>query len=300
MKNKAVIFAVALLTCSASATDYGQLMASKVKGALGGKATKGYTFSTYPVDNFGVATAYESKVDVSKQICATWECLGIGDDAQVEKLSAANKLRLVADGIQYASIGSGADLNLTADEKRSVGLKALLPKILQVLSISFDLSSAKEVTTDLSTGTITIRTLRRQKMIDEINGPHGQSMEKASFDAGNLVLVYSDIVVSSMKINIKLDTKTNADLEAKLSGSLTGKVGQVIGKDSSLGFKVDKAAKGDYTLETTKPLILAVYTKKQPKSHELGSQGGWNAWADADLGNTNGVVKEKVDLGDVQ
>src|SRR5258705_6573909 len=121
MKSKTLaILLVTLSTCSLFATDYGQLMASRVKAALGDKATKGYTFSTYPVDNFGVATAYESKVDASEQICATWECLGISDDAQVEKLSAVNKLRLVADGIQYASIGSGADLNLTSDEKRSL------------------------------------------------------------------------------------------------------------------------------------------------------------------------------------
>jgi hypothetical protein len=45
---------------------------------------------------------------------------------------------------------------------------------------------------------------------------------------------------------------------------------------------------------------LAVYAKKQPKPHELGTQGGWNDWPDFDLENRNPVLAEKIDLGDIK
>ena len=64
-----------------------------------------------------------------------------------------------------------------------------------------------------------------------------------------------------MKIEIKMNPSTKVDLDAKLSGALAGKVGQVVGTGSDLSFKVDNAKDGDYVLEVTKPVILAVYAK---------------------------------------
>lgn len=293
---------LSLMLCqSAWAVDYGQLMATKVKGAIGRRA-KGYTFATYPLDNYGLATAYENKVNPEKELCATWDCLGQSDDTKVEALTPEEKLKLRVGNVQYADTGEGPALNLTDDEKRSIALKAILPKLLQILDITFDFSTAKNVTTNLTMGPITIRTLRRQEMQNHLTSPGAHPLEKTAFENKQLVLVYSDIVVSSMKVDIKLDGSTNVDLEAKLSGALQNKgVGSVISKDSSLSFKVDRSNKGDYSFETAKPVILAVYTKKQPEKGALGgSSTNWQGWSDADLGAANKVLKEKVDLGDVQ
>lgn len=300
MLRKLTGILIVLMMSSAFATDYGELMAKKVKAALGDSATKGYKFSTYPVDNFGLATAYESKVEVSKQVCVTWDCLGISDDAKVDLIPAADRLRLVANGVQYASVGVGQGLNLTEDEKKALGFKALLPKIMQALNLSFDFSKAKDTSVILTTGPIEIRTLRRKEMLDHINSPGGHQLEKDALVAGNLVLVYSDIVVTSLKVELTVNAQTNVDLEATLTDSLKGKVGTVIGKDSALGFKVNNATKGHYVFESTSPLIVAVYTKKQPHSGVLGGQAGWKSWADIDLGPQNKAVAEIVDLGEIE
>jgi hypothetical protein len=104
-----------------------------------------------------------------------------------------------------------------------------------------------------------------------------------------------------MTLDLKLDAKANADLDSKLGGSLQGKVGQIIGKDSTLSFKVDRANKGDYSFEINKPVILAVYAKRQPARGELGgATTGWARWLRVDLGKGNKVLAESVDLGDLQ
>ncbi len=139
--KKPLVFVVCTSMCiSAYAVDYGKLMADRVKSALGNKAVKGYVFSTYPLDNFGVATAYENKQSPENFICATWECADISDDQKVSGLSDDQKLKIVAEGIQYATAGDGPSLNLTEEEKKSIGLNAVLPKLFQVLDITGDFS----------------------------------------------------------------------------------------------------------------------------------------------------------------
>src|SRR5688572_6625008 len=89
-----IIFSLPVL-----AVDYGQFMTNKVKAVLGNKAVRGYTFATYPLDNFGLATAYDGKVNPSKQICATWDCIGISDDRAVAALSDDDKLKLRVNSV---------------------------------------------------------------------------------------------------------------------------------------------------------------------------------------------------------
>jgi hypothetical protein len=298
---KPLIFTTCILMCiSAYAVDYGKLMSDKVKSALGKKAVKGYVFSTYPVDNFGVGTAYQSKQSPENIICATWECVGVSDDQKVAGLTDEQKLKIVADGVQFATAGSGPSLSLTEEEKKSISLNAILPKLFQVLDIKFDFSHTNDINTTLTTGPISVRILRRPAMMTKLNSPTGNAAEKATSKTGDLVLVYSDIVISSMKIEVKPNPETKADLDAKLSTALSGKVGQVFSKDSDLGFKLDNSTKGDYSFSIDKPLILAVYTKKQPGPGVLGDQKGWNGWSDVDLGSGNKVTAKQVDLGDVQ
>ena len=82
--------------------------------------TKGYVFDTYPTDNFGLATAYEGKVGVTKEICATWDCLGLSDQSQVDALSDKDKLYVVVNKIQYGEVGNGSGLKLTEDDTTSL------------------------------------------------------------------------------------------------------------------------------------------------------------------------------------
>jgi hypothetical protein len=292
---KLILLIVSSFACGSTlhAQDYGKLMTTKVKAALGNNAVKGYVFSTYPLDNFGLATAYESKQNPADFICATWECVGISDDQKVDALSDDQKLKVIANNVQYATVGTGTSLNLTEDEKRSISLKAILPKLFQVLDITGDLSHSNEINTTLSTGPITVRILRRADMTTHIKGASGVPAEQAAAATGDLILVYSDIVISTMKIEIKTDPQTTADLEAKLSGA----VGKVFSKGADLSFKLDNSTKGDYSFSISKPLILAVYAKKQPRPGVLGGGTGWHDWPDVDLGSANKVTMQSVDLG---
>ena len=280
------------------AIDYGQLMAKKVKEVLGNRSS-GYTFSTYPVDNFGLATAYEDRPSPSSELCATWDCLGVNDDSQVAVISPADRLKLRVSSVQYADTGDGPELRLSDEEKSALGLKALLPHLAQVLHLSFDLSRSKNLTTSMTMGPVTIRTLRRKEMLDHLRGKNAHPLERAAFEKRQLILVYSDIVIGSMQIDLKIDAATDAEADAKLQDSLHGKLGQVIGRDSALSFKVNRADKGDYSFQIDKPVILAVYTKRQPKAGELGSASGWSGWSNIDVRDANKVLAEKIDLGDV-
>jgi hypothetical protein len=280
------------------AIDYGQLMAKKVKEVLGSRSN-GYTFSTYPVDNFGLATAYEDRLSPSSELCATWDCLGVHDDSQVARMSSADRLKLKVSSVQYADTGDGPELKLSDEEKNALGLKALLPKLAQVLHLSLDLSHSKNLVTSVMLGPVTIRTLRRKEMLDHLRGKDAHPLERAAFEKRALILVYSDIVVSSMRIDLKVDATTDVEIDAALQESLHGKLRQIIGKDSGLSFKVNRADKGDYSFQINRPVILAVYTRRQPKAGELGSEQGWSGWPIADVKNTNKVLAEKIDLGDV-
>lgn len=294
------IFTIFCLSTQALEMNYGHLMASKVRAALGSKAN-GYTFSTYPVDNFGLATAYNGKQGPASEICATWDCIGVSDQNKVSELTDFQRLWLVVGGIQYAEAGAGGALKLTEDEKRSLGLNALLPKVLEALSLSADASAVKDVNTDLELGPVTIRILRRQQMLTHLNGSDGHPLEKEAFADKHLVLVYSDIVLKTMKIHLTVNADSNADLQAKLDGALSGNVGKVIGTGSSLSFKVDKATKGDYTLETTTPTILATYARRQPTAKTLGPvDDKWSSWPAFELGEANMTLKTVVNLGDIQ
>ena len=49
------------------------MMEQKVRAVLGKDSTKGFKFASYPVDNFGLATFYDSANNT--EICATWSCI---------------------------------------------------------------------------------------------------------------------------------------------------------------------------------------------------------------------------------
>ena len=285
----------------ALAVDYGTFMNKKVKEVLGNKA-KGYTFSTYPVSNYGLATAYEGKVNAAKQICATWDCLGIKSDEKVAALSSEHKMRLVVDGVQYASIGDGAPIKLSETEKKSLAINAILPKLLRALSLSADFARTTEIETDLALGPATIRTLRRQEMMALLASPKAHPLQKAVWEKPKpeLVVVYSDIIFTSMALMLKIKPETRAEVRAKLTGALDGKVGKVVGSDASLGFTLDNAGAGTYSISITNPLIVAVYTKRQPASRILGPERGWREYKDAPLGSSNKIIEQKVDLPELR
>jgi hypothetical protein len=268
-----ILLVVLSLPCYA--IDYGKTMAKKVKEVLGGNTTKHFKFASYPVNNFGVATAYAKD---GTELCATWTCLA--DDADVPTDTDALLSVTTKSGTRYADVGTGGTITLSDDEKHEFGLKLLLPQILKVVNLNANIGRNNDVKTDLSLGDVTIRKMIPDRVVSRIKSLPADSSERTAFDQRNLQLVYSDIVTKSMTITLNVDNSSNTDTDAKLSGALGGRVGSVIGgKDSELSVKVDSATKGKYVLTVASPVVLATWTKLQPSAGHLGG-GGVDTWSD--------------------
>lgn len=261
---------------STYAIDYGKTMAKKVRETLGSNSTRHFKFASYPVNNFGVATAYDKS---GTELCATWTCLTSDTDVPTDPdslLSITTK-----SGMRYVDVGSGGAITLSDEEKRDIGVQVLLPALLKVINLNVNIASKKDIKTDLTLGEVTIRKVIPDRIVTRINSLPQDSAERVAFDQRKLQLVYSDIVAKSMTITLNVDTSGNADTDAKLSGALNGKVGSVIGgSGSELSVKVDGATSGKYVLTVASPVILATWTKLQPSAAHLG-RGGIDTWTDA-------------------
>jgi hypothetical protein len=73
-----------------------------------------------------------------------------------------------------------------------------------------------------------------------------------------------------------------------------GQVGKVLGEDTSLGFKVERAGDGKYQLKGVRPLILAVYEAKPKTRNSLGPND--ESLGKADVKETNRVLMQNVQL----
>ena len=271
-----IVLGCSLLAAIASAQDYGKVMEQKLKTLLGAPSTKGYSFASYPVDNFGLYTSTNSQTQT--ELCATWTCIAEDNDVPADADANAQMQLITKSNKRFAEKGTGGPIMFTGEEKRNIGLTVMLPQLLKVIGITFDASTAKDVTFDFDLGPVTIRKIIPDRYIQRINALPNTSSVKTAFNSKKLLVVYQDIVSSTMKVTIKFDAKNKVDFDAKLSAALAGKVGQIIGgKDTELKLHVDAAKKGDYALTIAHPVILATLTKKQPDQRTLGGPD-WSNW----------------------
>lgn len=254
--------------------DYAAVMTTKVRAALG-KDFKDYIWSSYPTDNFGLATAYDPERGKSFSdenfLCATWSCLK-------QTVPAQSDQKLSVNG--YAEVGdNGGIITLTEKVQTDLGANLVLPEIYQILKISADVGSTRNVETRLSLGRVYPRKLVRSKMTDYIGTLPSNDPLKRAFTDGRLVLIVADIVVDSMTIDIKIDTTKEAKLDAELASKLAGMVGKII-DSAKIGLHIKKATNGEYQLEVTKPVVLAVLPRQQPAAGvlALAQDNEWLDW----------------------
>jgi hypothetical protein len=134
-------------------------MGQKVRAALGDQF-KAYTFSSYPTDNFGLATAYDPARggDMSDEnfLCATWSCLR-------QQPPKGPRKKLEVNG--FAEVGgNGALITLTEKEQSEFGGSVVVPEIYKVLKVSADARTTKGIQTQLRLGRAYPRKLIRSKM----------------------------------------------------------------------------------------------------------------------------------------
>lgn len=280
MKTKLtlVLLFSAVFTAIAYGINYNDVMNKKVKAVLGNEF-KDYQSFSFPTDNFGLITAYTPKDNTDKPkdkdfLCDTWECLNMANNIPTDP-------ELIKNINGFAAVGeNGADITLTVSEKSDIAFNALLPKIASILSIGGGFDKNKNVVTELQAGPFFVRKLRRQRMTDFINGLPPTSAMKRAFDQGKLVLVVGDVVSTGMKVRVKADSNTKANIDAKIGApGGTGVVSKVF-TDSSFGFKVTREENGEYTFQTTRPVVVLRLAKHQPASGilEANADDDWKDW----------------------
>lgn len=244
--------------------------AQQFKGAMKktfGKQFKDYQWLDYPLDNFGVGTAYRDTKEATnpkKFLCATFTCLNIipipTAESQLEQWLYL-KLKNDPSIIGFADVGTGGEVTEALKKNSGLQVTAFLPKLLSVIGITGDVKydTKKDTTINFINGRS--RILNGQ-MITYIKGlqkdEHG--LKSALFD-GELVLVKGDVVITSLDITVK----STSDLKVALDGKLLGAATKTFGDEAKLGVKVTRGGNNDYHLKTTSPVIVGVLAVRQPR-----------------------------------
>ena len=81
------------------------------------------------------------------------------------------------------------------------------------------------------------------------------------------------VVIENMTVEIMVDSKLQSGLDAKLIEIPGGAF-----SDSQVGFKLSSSSQGTFVFEVKNPVILAKFTKKQPRGGELADENSWDDW----------------------
>jgi hypothetical protein len=269
------------LGCKPTTIDPKTQLAPPLATTLG--IPNNYMMSPYPVDNFGIFTAYKPPSGQSwselNQICATWDCLGV-DAKDIPKDADA---RLNIDG--FASVGNGGTLTFDTTTQDSFGVKLLLPALAKLIDINGNVDWSRNVTVKVQLGNAHMRTLNRIKADNYLNHTlHTGNPLKDAFDQGQLVMIVADYVVDSLDATITVNKDLNAGANAALSQSAS--VNLPVGKDAkgnpaSLSASLENKGNGDYHLSVKNPVVIAVLAKQQPGAGVLGpAPSGADPWTD--------------------
>lgn len=256
------VLSVAHVPCNAQ--KYGKELEKTWRNILGIDENRDgkYRWFGYPVDNFGVLTAYDPPTNRdwidSDRICATWRCI-----EQEQNIPNDMAARLSVNNM--ADAGTGGAITLDEDKQKKIGLNLLLPGLGQLLNLGANLKWDKDVKTTLTIDRIHKRSADRDRYRQFIQNTSTNQTLKTAFTNGRLAWIASDIVAEGVKMSITVNVNKNAAVDA----ALTKAVGTVLSPDSKLGFQWSKQGVGQYTLVISHPVVLAVQTRRQPSAGTL-------------------------------
>ncbi len=276
------LFVTCALVASAPNARAQEEFSKSLANTFTGAQFRNYRWLDYPLDNFGVATAYRGKnLPPSDEdfLCSTFTCLGLARPAKPDLW-----LKL-ADGIKekqgFAEVGCGGAVEASLKRSAEAMAEISLPRIASVLGLSAGGGVENSKTTRLIFGQVCVRKLlqgRFESFISSLKAdPYGL---KAAYERGNLVLLVGDLVVTSMEVTVSPSSK----LKAQLEGTLSGKPTAIVGKASASG-AISKSADGSYNLKVNSPVIigyLAVHRGGQYLGRPMGAVPGgdpdWLGW----------------------
>jgi hypothetical protein len=121
------------------------------------------------------------------------------------------------------------------------------------------------VTTTLELGPASVRFLNKKKFEEYIDNLSPNNRYKQKYNAKNLILVVSDVVVEYMSVKIKVNSDLAAQLDAAIeAGEITSKLGKI-----DLDAKLERSTSGTYELTIDKPVIVLRLAKKQPSMETI-------------------------------
>ncbi len=249
MKKRLTFGLLAALFVLSSCCSYNAIMKNALKKSMG-KDFKGYYAFSYPTNNFGLITSYENELAQSNQYCAMAACLdGIEINNETEWLHLGD----------LADVGDGAAIDLSEKKKTKIAVDAVLPKLWNAVQIDGSVSNDREVKTTLQIGPAHVRFINKKKFEEYIENLPQTNKYKQKYNAGNLVLIVSDVVVESLSVRIEVDNTLATKLDAAIaSGSISKNLGDV-----DLKATLEKTTSGVYELKIDKPVIVLRLAKKQ-------------------------------------
>jgi len=268
---KYLILLVTSFILTSCCNTYNKVLTKSVRDALGPDYKSYQTFS-YPTNNYGLITSYANEQKDENFICDMWNCLGVEDTKIPSVLEQQLRMK------EYAAVGdNGATIIINETQQKEFALKVMLPEIYKILKLDGNVSDKQTITTSIELGQAYPRKLRRKPMIEFINSLAVTDPMKQAYAQGNLLMVVSDVIITSIKTKISVDDKLDSSLIAALADAdASGK----IFKGAKLELKMTRQKKGDYTFETTKPVIVMRLSKKQPMAGVLGAEedNDWKDW----------------------
>lgn len=259
MKSKIKFLLFALLSLSIlSCKTYNDIMVKSVRESLG-KDFKSYSSFSYPTNNFGALTSFDTDLKPENQICAMNSCLD---------LTLTEDEWLDFKGL--LDVGTGGTIELTETDQKTASIDAVLPKLWSIINVSggFEKSSTQKV--ELNIGPATVRFIDKLKLKEYIDNLDDTNAYKQKYISGDLVVIVSDVVVKNMSVTVELDTNSSLKLEAAMQG------GNV--DSSELDFTFTKVTDGKYVFRVDKPVIIMRLPKKQPSAGGLGIDDSFNSW----------------------
>lgn len=275
--SRLIVTSVLFVSFAACTVDYGKVMSRKITAALGAQFNEYQSF-TYPTSNYGLSTAYtpQSGRDIPSDrdfLCDMWSCIGI-EDAEIPM---DPKAQLAMNG--FAAVGTGGTITLTETEQREIASNVALPEIYSVVNVSGGFQKNQVTETTMTIGPAHARQLRRKVMSEYISKLPATDPMKRAFDAGTLVLVIGDVVVDSLKVDIKVTNTAKPALDAALGKDVPGGAGKVF-SSAKISVKMSSAVDGRYTFNIDRPIIVKRLLKRQPGAGVLGNalDDAWTDW----------------------
>jgi len=265
MKNKYLNFlliAGTILMCSCG--SYSKKMTKTLEEALG-KDFKNYYAFSYPTNNFGILTTYEYEVSEENYLCGMLDCF---DSLEAQSSSEWLDLKGLAD------IGEGPPITINKKTQFRISINAVLPKLWKTLELQGGIDKKSITNVNLNMGKGYVRQLNRLRFNDLINSLPDDNLYKIKYLSGNLVIVVSDVVVTSMEAIVELEDSMKIALEAKFASGIVNS--EFTGID--LNGEVERIASGKYAFKINQPVIILRFAKKQPQAGTLEEPDNFDEW----------------------